>query len=133
MSSTRPSTMARTASRSSESVPSSSMRRRRWTTPHSPFVTPTGGCGIDGLFTVNNASNVTVQNISFNGEQEGALAVGPVATDGHGPTLVGIAYLNPPGTVHHVDGPGIREGDAGFGDQRGIAIYASNAAPGNLF
>ena len=85
---------------------------------------PTNGRDIDGLLTVSNASNVSVENIHFNGLQEGGLVTG--AND---PTLVGIAYLNASGTVDHVDVTGIREGLAGFGDQRGLAVYVSNTAP----
>ncbi len=86
---------------------------------------PTNGRDIDGIFTVSNASNVTIEGISVNGLQEGA----PV-TGANNPTLVGIAYLNASGTVDHVDVTGIRENEAGFGIQRGIGIYGSNAAAG---
>ncbi len=85
---------------------------------------PTNGRDIDGLLTVSNASNVSVENIHFNGLQEGASVTGA-----NNPTLVGIAYLNASGTVDHVDVTGIREGLAGFGDQRGLGIYVSNTAP----
>ena len=91
---------------------------------HSTGNSPTSGRDIDGLFTVNGASNVTIEGISVNGLLEGASVTGA-----NNPTLVGIAYLNASGTVDHVDVTGIREGDASFGDQRGIAIFASNTAP----
>ncbi|HLH92421.1 MAG TPA: hypothetical protein VKX28_28665 [Xanthobacteraceae bacterium] len=85
---------------------------------------PTSGRDIDGLLTVSNATNISLENISFNGLGEGNLVTGA-----NNPTLVGIAYLNASGTVDHVDVTGIREPDSSFGDQRGIAIYASNTAP----
>jgi T1SS-143 domain-containing protein len=91
-------------------------------------VSPTNGRDIDGIFTVNHASNVTISNISVDGLQEGASVTGV-----NNPTLVGIAYLDASGAVDHVDVTGIREGVNGFGDQRGIAIYDSNALPGNAF
>ena len=87
---------------------------------------PSSGRDIDGIFTVSNASNVSIEGVTVNGLQEGT----PV-TGANNPTLVGIAYLNASGTVDHVDVTGIRESEAGFGIQRGIGIYDSNAAPGN--
>src|SRR5262249_25797753 len=85
---------------------------------------PTNGRDIDGLLTVSNASNVSVEGIHFNGLDEGATVAA-----GNNPSLVGIAYLNASGTVDHVDITGIREPDGSFGDQRGISVYASNTPP----
>ncbi len=45
------------------------------------------------------------------------------------PTMAGITYLNSSGVIDGVTVKGIRESDAGFGDQRNVSIYVSNTNP----
>ena len=70
--------------------------------------TPSGSHDIDGIFTVNNATGVTIQGLTVDGRHFGDdthFAVGQ-----HAAELVGIAYLNSPdGTINGVTVTGIRE------------------------
>ena len=90
--------------------------------------TLSGSHDIDGIFTVNNASNVTFHNLTINGQREGSEAF--FMSGQNNPELVGIAMLNSNGgTINGVTVTGIRESDAGIGDQRNVGILALNTDP----
>jgi hypothetical protein len=90
--------------------------------------TLSGSHDIDGIFTVTNASNVTFHNLTVDGLHEGSDQFFTPAQ--HDPELVGIALLNSNGaTIDGVTVTGIRESDAGIGDQRNVGILALNNDP----
>ncbi len=88
-------------------------------------ISPTSGRSVDGLITVLNSRNVTIESLTVDGLHHGdSFAAGQ-----NNPTMAGITYLNSSGTIDDVTVKGIRESDAGFGDQRNVGIYVSNTNP----
>lgn len=84
---------------------------------------PSNGRDLVGLMTVDNADNVTIKDITVDGAHRG----GDVPA-GDNPALTGIAYVNSDGgVIDHVTVTGVREDDAGFGNQRGTGIWVENA------
>ncbi len=87
-------------------------------------VSPTSNDSIDGIFTVNNATGVTIENLTVDGLDNGAaFGNSPAQTS---PELVGIAYLNSTGRIDSDTVTGIRESLANIGDQRNVGIYVAN-------
>ena len=95
------------------------------TTLQQTGVSPTSGRSVDGLITVLNSKNVTIESLKVDGLQHGD----SFAAAQNDPTMAGITYLNSSGTIDSVTVTGIRESDAGFGDQRNVGIYVSNTNP----
>ena len=88
-------------------------------------VAPSNGRNVNGIITVNSVSDVSIRNLTVNGALKGGAVVG--ATN---PTLVGIAYLgSDDGLIDQVTVTHVREADPGFGNQRNLGIYVSNADP----
>ena len=87
---------------------------------------PVTGNAVDGIFTVNGASNVTITNLTVNGLDYGdGDHFAPGQTN---PSLVGIAYINTTGgTIDGVTVTGTRESNDGIGDQRNLGILVVNA------
>ena len=90
----------------------------------------TSARNIDGVLTLKNTSGVTVEGLTVDGATEGANFV----SGQNNPTEVGIAAINTTGTV--IGGTGaanavtvenVREGNDGFGDQRGLGVYVENS------
>lgn len=88
-------------------------------------VSPTSGRSVDGLITVLNSQNVTIESIKVDGLQHGD----NFAAGQNNPTMAGITYLNSSGTIDSVTVTGIRGSEANFGDQRDVGIYVSNTNP----
>lgn len=88
-------------------------------------ISPTSGRSVDGLITVLNSHGVSIENMTVDGLHHGD-SFAPGQND---PTMVGIAYLNSSGEIDGAKVTGIRESDAGFGDQRNVGIYVSNTNP----
>jgi T1SS-143 domain-containing protein len=87
---------------------------------------PTSGRDLVALVSVEGADGVMLKGITVDGEQRGNVSA--IAPDNG--TLVGIAYVgSDDGVIDGVKVIGIRENDAGFGNQRGIGIYVANADP----
>ncbi|SSW89296.1 T1SS-143 domain-containing protein, partial [Rhodopseudomonas pentothenatexigens] len=89
-------------------------------------VSPTNGSSIAGVITVKNAVGVEVAGLTVDGHHQGDSAHLTAAGAG---TMIGIAYLNASGTIDGVTVTGIREDDAGIGNQRNVGIYVSNTDP----
>ena len=87
---------------------------------------PTSGRDLVSIISVEDADNVTIKNLTVDGDQRGGIDA--VAPDNG--TLVGISFLDSDGGV--IDGvtvTGVRESDAMFGMQRGVGIYVINVDP----
>jgi len=83
----------------------------------------TSGRDIVSLLSVEGADNVTIEGITIDGQEQGN--VSGVSPDN--PTFVGIAVIDSDGgLIDNVTVTGIREGDAGFGNQRNTGIYVAN-------
>ncbi|WP_417411536.1 DUF5801 repeats-in-toxin domain-containing protein, partial [Hoeflea sp.] len=83
----------------------------------------TSGRDIVSLLSVEGADNVTIEGITVDGQEQGN--VSGVSPDN--PTFVGIAVIDSDGgLIDNVTVTGIREGDAGFGNQRNTGIYVAN-------
>ncbi|HLJ00226.1 MAG TPA: type I secretion C-terminal target domain-containing protein [Bradyrhizobium sp.] len=92
--------------------------------------TLSGSHDIDGIFTVSNASNVTFHNLTVDGLHQGSDTF--FKSGQNNPELIGIAMLNSNGgKIDGVTVTGIRESDAGIGDQRNVGILALNTDPSN--
>ena len=100
------------------------------TTLQETALSPTSGNPIDGIFTVDGVSNVTISNIALDGlgYGDGAhFALNQPGTGSEGPSLIGIAYIDATGgaisgdTIANTD-----ENDGGFGDQRNFGIFVVN-------
>ncbi len=100
------------------------------TTLQETALSPTSGNPIDGIFTVDGVSNVTISNIGIDGlgYGDGAhFAANQPGTGAEGPSLIGIAYVDATGgaisgdTITNTD-----ENDGGFGDQRNFGIFVVN-------
>ena len=100
------------------------------TTLQETALSPTSGNPIDGIFTVDGVSNVTISNIAVDGlgYGDGAhFAPNQPGTGSEGPSLIGIAYVDATGgaisgdTITNTD-----ENDGGFGAQRNFGIFVVN-------
>ncbi|MBR0850306.1 cadherin-like domain-containing protein [Bradyrhizobium diazoefficiens] len=88
-------------------------------------VSASNGRDIDGLVTVDHANNVTISDLTVDGNNNG----NNIAA-GNNPTIVGIAYIDSDGgVIDQVTLQHVREPDASFGVQRGISIYVTNTNP----
>jgi probable HAF family extracellular repeat protein len=104
------------------------------TTLDQTAVSPVSGDAIDGLFTVNGVNGVTISNITVNGLEygdESHFASGQaVGSDGEGPSLAGIAYVNASGgTINGDTISGTEENPADIGAQRNFGIVVTNTDP----
>ena len=87
-------------------------------------VSPTAGYDLIALVSVEGANNVTLKDITIDGEQAGNVT----GVSSNGPRFFGVTYVESTGGL--IDGvtvTGIRESDAGFGNQRNVGIYVANA------
>ena len=84
---------------------------------------PNGGRDLVALVSVEGADNVTLSGISVDGQQQGNVS----SLSPNRPSYIGISFIDSDGGL--IDGAsvtGIRENDAGFGNQRNSAIYVNN-------
>ena len=80
------------------------------------------GRDVDGIFTVNNATGVTFQNLTIDGLHNGDAFAGLQ----NNPELVGIAYLNGGGTINGVTVTNIIGSQANIGLQRDVGILVAD-------
>jgi hypothetical protein len=85
---------------------------------------PAFGGDLDGVLTINGVSGVTVEDLTVDGNVQGA----NYQAGQDNPSEVGILVVNATGTTITGDTvENVREPDSSFGDQRNFGIYAVNA------
>lgn len=82
----------------------------------------TTGAGYAGIVTIKNASNVTVENVTVDGDQRGADV-------GSADSLVGILYVDASGEAKGVVVQNVSDAPALYGMQRGFGVVVANEDP----